>query len=57
MYRVLVSNSMETVFLNTVIAIRIYLSLMISNCSGERSLPTEINHESAPHMHETGATK
>ena len=37
MYRLLVSNNLETVFPNTVIVIRIYLNLMISNCSGERS--------------------
>ena len=37
MYRLLLENNLETVFPNTVIALRIYLSLMISNCSGERS--------------------
>ena len=37
MYRLLVAKNLETVVPNTVIAIRIYLSLMISNCSGERS--------------------
>ena len=36
-YRLLVSNNLETVFPNTVIAFRIYLSMMVSNCSGERS--------------------
>ena len=36
-YRLLVSNNLETVFPNTVIAFRIYLSMMLSNCSGERS--------------------
>ena len=36
-YRLLVSNNLETVFSNTVIAFRIYLSMMVSNCSGERS--------------------
>ncbi len=37
MYRLLLENNLETVFPNTVIALRIYLSLMISNCSGKRS--------------------
>ena len=37
MYRLLLENNLETVFPNTVIALWIYLSLMISNCSGERS--------------------
>ncbi|CAB4019207.1 zinc finger MYM-type 1-like, partial [Paramuricea clavata] len=37
MYRLLLENNLETVFPNTAIALRIYLSLMISNCSGERS--------------------
>ena len=37
MYRLLLENNLETVFPNTVIALRIHLSLMISNCSGERS--------------------
>ena len=36
MYRLIVANNMEIVFPNTWIALRIYLSLMISNCSGER---------------------
>ena len=36
-YRLLVADNLETVFPNTVIAFRIYLSLMILNCSGERS--------------------
>ena len=31
------AKNLETVFPNTVIAFRIYPSLMISNCSGERS--------------------
>ncbi len=37
MYKLLVTNNLETVFPNTVIASRIYLSMIISNCSGERS--------------------
>ena len=37
LYRLIVANNLETVFPNTVILFRIYLSLMISNCSGERS--------------------
>ena len=38
MYRLLVSdNFRETVFSNTVITFHIYLSMMLSNCSGERS--------------------
>ena len=36
MYRLIVANNMEIVFPNTWIALCIYLSLMISNCSGER---------------------
>ena len=35
--RLVVSNNLETVFPNTVILFRIYLSMMVSNCSGERS--------------------
>ena len=38
MYRLIVANNMEIVFPNTWIALRIYLSFMISNCSGERSI-------------------
>ena len=37
MHRLVVDNHMETVFPNTAIALRIYLCLLISNCSGERS--------------------
>ena len=37
MYTLLVAKNLETVFPNTVIAFRIYLSLIISNCSRERS--------------------
>ena len=37
MYRLIVANNMEIVFPNTWIALHIYLSLMISNCSGEQS--------------------
>ncbi len=37
MYKLHVANNLETVFANTVIALRIYLSMMISNCSGECS--------------------
>ena len=36
-YRLIVAKNMEIVFPNTWIALRIYLSLVISNCSGERS--------------------
>jgi hypothetical protein len=36
-YRLIVANNLETVFPNTFIVFRIYLSLMISNSSGERS--------------------
>ena len=39
LYRLIVANNLETVFPNTVILFRIYLSLMISNCSAKgRSL-------------------
>ena len=37
MYRLLLENNLETAFPNILITLRIYLSLMISNCSGERS--------------------
>ena len=37
MYRLIVANNMEIVFPNTWIALRIYLSLMLSNCSAEWS--------------------
>ena len=40
MYKILVDNKLETLFPNTFIPFRIYLSLMISNCSGERSFST-----------------
>ena len=39
-YGLLVANNLETVFPNTVIALGIYLSLVISNCSGERLFST-----------------
>ena len=47
MYRLIVDNKMEIVFPNTWIALRIYLSLMISYCSGERSFSKlrRINNE------------
>ena len=38
MYRLLLENNLETIFPNTVIALWVYFSLMISNCSGERSI-------------------
>ena len=34
MYRLLLENNLETAFPNILITLRIYLSLMISNCSG-----------------------
>ena len=37
MYRLLLENNLETAFPNILITLRIYLSLMISNCSGQRS--------------------
>ena len=37
MYRLLVTKNLETVFPNTIIMLHMYLSLMISNCSGERT--------------------
>jgi hypothetical protein len=37
MYKLILENKLETVFPNIEFALRIYLSLMISNCSGERS--------------------
>ena len=37
MYRLLLENNLETAFSNILITLRIYLSLMISNCSGEWS--------------------
>ena len=36
-YRLIAAKNLETVFQNTVITCRIYLILMITNCSGERS--------------------
>ena len=36
-YRLIVANNLETVFPNTLIVFRIYLSLMIPNCFVERS--------------------
>ena len=37
MYRIVAKRSIREVFPNVEIALRIYLSLMVSNCSGERS--------------------
>ena len=37
MYRLLMDNNLESCFPNVEIALRIYLCLMISNCTGERS--------------------
>ncbi|CAB4034674.1 zinc finger MYM-type 1-like [Paramuricea clavata] len=36
MYKLILENKLETVFPNIEVALRIYLSLIISNCSGER---------------------
>ena len=37
MYTSLIQNNMKDTFPNTEVDLRIYLSLMVSNCSGERS--------------------
>ena len=37
MYTSLIQNNMKDTFLNTEVVLGIYLSLMVSNCSGERS--------------------
>jgi hypothetical protein len=37
MYKLILENELETVFPNIEVTLRIYLSLMTSNCSGERS--------------------
>ena len=37
MYRAIMENGLKDTFRNTEIALRIYLSLMMSNCSGVRS--------------------
>lgn len=37
MFRMLVSNNLQGVFLNVFICLRIYFSLLVTNCSGERS--------------------
>lgn len=39
-YKLLTKNSLESCFPNVEIVLRIYLSLMITNCSGERSFST-----------------
>lgn len=39
-YKLLINNSLQSCFPNVEIALRIYLSLMITNCSGERSFST-----------------
>ncbi|GBP20614.1 Zinc finger MYM-type protein 1 [Eumeta japonica] len=39
-YKFLINNSLGSCFPNLEIALRIYLSLMITNCSGERSFST-----------------
>jgi hypothetical protein len=38
MYCVIIENDLQTCFPNVTIVLRLYLSLMLSNCSGERSL-------------------
>ena len=37
MYKAIIENGLKDTFPHTEIALRIYLSLMVSNCSGERS--------------------
>ena len=37
LYRLTVKNNLNCVFINIEIALRIYLSMMVTNCSGERS--------------------
>ena len=37
MYTSIIQNNMKDTFPNTEVVLRIYLSLMVSNCSGERS--------------------
>jgi hypothetical protein len=37
MYKLIMSDNLESVFPNIAIALRIYLCLMVTNCSGERS--------------------
>lgn len=37
MYKLIVASKMEIISPNTVITLRIYFCLMVSNCSGERS--------------------
>lgn len=37
MYEMIVKNSLESCFPNIEVVLRIYLSLMVTNCSGERS--------------------
>lgn len=39
-YKLLINNSLGVCFPNLEIALRIYLSMMITNCSGERSFST-----------------
>ena len=39
-YKLFMENSLESCFPNVEIVLRIYLSLMITNCSGERSFST-----------------
>lgn len=37
LYRIIVENDLHSTFANAEIALRIYLSMMVTNCSGERS--------------------
>lgn len=39
-YKFIMNNSLESCFPNLEITLRIYLSLMMTNCSGERSSST-----------------
>lgn len=37
LYRKILQNNVQSIFCNAEIALRIYLSMMVTNCSGERS--------------------
>ena len=54
LYKLIRKNNLESTFPNVEIALRIYLSLMVSNCSGERSFSKlkRIKNELRTSMHQ-----
>ena len=53
-YKLITGANLQTVFLNIEVGLRIYLCLMVTNCSGERSFskPKRIKNELRSTMHQ-----